>query len=261
MSGHSKWSSIKHQKGAADKRRSNLFTKLAKTIAVAARGGGDPAMNFQLRLAIEKAKAANMPKDNIARAIKRGTGELGGAQIEEILYEIYGPSGTAILVEVLTDNKNRASAEIKAVLNKMGGKLAGSGVVSYLFERKGEIRISYQLSAVSGQQNSEEKIEEVIINSGADDYEEIPVSLLESESRSRRPAGRDKGFLVYCHPENLAAVKNALQKSSLKIESAELVWAPKTPVAVSEEEAQKVIKLLEALDELDDISSVSSNLG
>jgi len=244
MSGHSKWSSIKHQKGVADQRRSNLFTKIANMISVAARSGGDPSMNFQLRLAIDKAKAANMPKDRIERAIKRGMGELGGAQIEESLYEIYGPSGTAILVEAITDNKNRASAEIKATLNKFGGKLAGSGAVSYLFERKGEIRIKNQELRIKNNENTDEKIEEEIINSGAEDYQTI-----------------DNGFLVYCAPNELSNVKNNLQSANLKIESAELIFKPKTTVELSDEESAKVIKLLEALDGLDDVSSVSSNLG
>jgi len=244
MSGHSKWSSIKHQKGVADQRRSNLFTKIANTISVAARSGGDRAMNFQLRLAIDKAKAANMPKDRIERAIKRGTGELGGAQIEENLYEVYGPSGTAILVEVITDNKNRASAEIKAALNRFGGKLSGSGAVAYLFARKGEIRIKNQELRIKNNENTEEKTEEEIINSGAEDYHKI-----------------DDGFLIYCVPAELSNVKNNLQNANLKIESAELVWHPKTTIDLSDDESQKVLKLLEVLDGLDDVSSVSSNLG
>lgn len=240
MSGHSKWSSIKHQKGVADQRRSNLFTKIANTISVAARSGGDPTMNFQLRLAIDKAKAANMPKDRIDRAIKRGTGELGGTQIEENLYEAYGPSGTAILIEVITDNKNRASAEIKAVLNKFGGKLAGSGAVAYLFARQGELRIKNQELKIK--ENT--KTEEAIIDSGAEDYRKI-----------------DDGFLVYCASAELSNVKNNLEGANLKIESAELVWHPKTTLDLAEDESRKVIKLLEALDGSDDVAGASSNLG
>jgi YebC/PmpR family DNA-binding regulatory protein len=244
MSGHSKWSSIKHQKGTTDQRRSNLFTKISNMISVAARSGGDPTMNFQLRLSIDKARSANMPKDKIDRAIKRGTGELGGAQIEEILYEIYGPSGTAILVEAATDNKNRASAEIKSALNKYGGKLAGSGAVAFLFDRKGEIRIESRELGIENGKNTEEVAEETIINSGAEDYRKI-----------------GNGFLVYCAPESLSSVKNSLHDGGLQIESAELVWHPKTTVDLSDEESQKVIKLLEALDGLDDVVSVNSNLG
>lgn len=239
MSGHSKWATTKHQKAAADKKRSNLFTKIANLISVAARSGGDPTMNFTLRLAIDKAKAANMPKDNIERAIKRGTGELGGQRIEEELYEVYGPSGTAILIEATTDNKNRAISEIKAVLNKLGGKLASSGAVSYLFERKGAIKSSH-ISAISDQEETEMKI----IDAGAEDYEKV-----------------EDGYLIYTKMDGLKSVQDKLAEVGFKIESAELSWEPKTTVELSEEDSQKVIKLLEALDELDDVSNVSSNLG
>lgn len=240
MSGHSKWATTKRQKAVTDAKRSNLFTKLANVVAVAARSGADPSMNFQLRLAIEKARAANMPKDGIDRAIKRGTGELGGAQIEEVLYEGYGPHGTAILIEVTTDNKNRAVGEIKAVLNKLGGKLAGSGSVSYLFERKGEIKIEGRSSKIEGR----EKTEEAIIESGADDFEEI-----------------EDGFLVYCQANNLSKVKTQIQDSGLLVENAEIVYIPKTHVEVSPEQSDKIVRLLETIDDLDDVTSVSSNLG
>ena len=241
MSGHSKWATTKHQKAAADAKRSNLFTKISNMISVAARAGGDPTMNFQLRLSIDKARSANMPKDKIEKAIKRGTGELGGARIEEILYEAYGPTGTAILIEVLSDNRNRAASEIKSVLNKLGGKLAGSGAVSYLFERNGEIRIKDgSLDSARGK----EKIEENIIDSGAQDYERI-----------------DDGYLVYCAPNELSNVKNSLHESGLEVQSADLVFKPKTTVDLDEEASTKVIKMLHALDDLDDVANVSSNLG
>lgn len=242
MSGHSKWATTKRQKAAVDAKRSNLFTKLANVIAVAARSGGDPASNFQLRLAIEKARAANMPKDGIERAIKRGTGELGGAQIEEILYEGYGPHGTVILIQVTTDNKNRAVSEIKAVLNKLGGKLAGAGSVSYLFERKGEIRIDNKKSQI-GEKMTLEEAEMAIIESGADDFEQT-----------------DDGFLVYCRTENLSEVKNSLQQAGIQAEDTEVVYLPKTHVELSSEQGEKIIRLLESLDNLDDVTSVSSNL-
>lgn len=235
MSGHSKWATTKHQKARTDSKRSNLFTKLANLISVAARSGGDPTMNFSMRLAIDKAKAANMPKDNIERAIKRGTGELGGQRIEEELYEVYGPSGTAILIEATTDNKNRAVAEIKSVLNKSSSKLASSGSVAYLFSRKGVIK-------ASGDQSEEAELN--IIDSGADDYEKI-----------------EGGYLIYSKMENLRSVSDALANAGFEIESAELSWEPKTTVELSEEDSQKVIKLLESLDDLDDVSNVSSNLG
>lgn len=237
MSGHSKWASIKHQKAVTDKKRSNIFTKLANNISVAARGGGDPTMNLSLRLAIDKAKQANMPKDNIERAIKRGTGELGGAAVSEDLFEIYGPAQTAILVETFSDNKNRTSGEIKAVINKLGAKLASANAVSYMFDHKGELTVS-----LDGQ--SSDEIELKIIESGADDYEKI-----------------DDGYLVYCKPKELKHVSDALIAAGLKVETSELVWVPKETLEVSEEESAKVLRLLEALDDLDDVKNVSSNLG
>jgi len=246
MSGHSKWASIKHQKATTDARRSNLFTKLANNISVAARGGSDAEMNYSLRLAIEKAKSANMPKDNIERAIKRGSGELGGAQIENITYEIYGPSGSAILAEALTDNKNRTSADIKSVLNKLGGKLASSGAVSYLFQRKGIISVSLDGRGIGGWNANlhSEDVELKILDSGADDY-------LENEN----------GFLIYTSADNLHEVCEKLEKSGLEIRSREIALEPKETVELEEEDSGKVIKLLEALDELDDITEVNSNLG
>lgn len=190
-------------------------------------------MNFQLRIAVDKAKAANMPKDRIDRAIKRGTGELGGARAEEVLYEIYGPHSTAVIVEAFTDNKNRTAGEIKAILNKLGGKLAGSGAVSYLFERKGEMKIG-----------GSEKAEMAIIDSGADDYQKM-----------------DSSFLVYCHPEDLKHVLDNLKGAGIEIGSSGLIFEPKTTVEVGEQDSGKVIHFLEALDELDDVTMVSSNLG
>lgn len=236
MSGHSKWATTKHQKAATDAKRSNLFTKIANLISVSARSGGDPTMNFQLRLAIDKARAANMPKDKIERAIKRGTGELGGQAIEEVMYEAYGQGGSAILIETLTDNRNRTSSEVKAVLNKLGGKLAGAGSVAYLFERKGEIKIS-------SSSKSNDEVELIIMDSGADDYMEV-----------------GGGFLVYSRMEDLAKVRDALTKSGLEIESAGLIFLPKTTIEISEDDSQKAIKLMQTLDDLDDVSNVSSNI-
>lgn len=243
MSGHSKWATTKRQKAVTDAKRSNLFTKLSNVVAVAARAGGDPTTNFQLRLAIDKARAANMPKDGIEKAIKRGTGELGGAQIDEALYEAYGPSGTAILIQVTTDNKNRAVGEIKAILNKLGGKLANAGSVAYLFERKGEIGVSARRLALGGQLDLVEKVEGMIIESGADDYQVI-----------------DGEYLVYCRVEDLSKVRQCLEEGGLEVESAEIVYLPKSQIALDEEKSSKVINLLEALDELDDVTSVNSNL-
>jgi len=240
MSGHSKWATTKHQKARTDAKRSNLFTKLANNISVAARTGGDMEMNYSLRLAVDKAKAANMPKDNIERAIKRGTGELGGAQLENITYEIYGPSGSAILAEALTDNKNRTSADVKAILNKRGGKLASSGAVGYLFARRGVIAINVAESA----SQSDGDVEMIILDSGAEDYTES-----------------DGGFVIYTKPESLREVSEGLEKSGIEVVSKEITLEPKETVELSEEDSNKVINLLEALDDLDDITEVNSNLG
>jgi YebC/PmpR family DNA-binding regulatory protein len=237
MSGHSKWATTKHQKAATDAKRSNLFTKIANLISVSARHGGDPTMNFQLRLAMDKARAANMPKDKIERAIKRGMGELGGAIIEEVMYEAYGQGGTAILIETLTDNRNRTSAEIKAILNRLGGKFAGAGSVAYLFERKGEIKLS-----TKGQKL--EDVEMAVLDSLAEDYIEI-----------------DDGLLVYSKPEDLAKVRDQLSGAGLEVIETQLVWQPKTTSEISPEDTVKVIKLMETLDNLDDVANISSNLG
>jgi YebC/PmpR family DNA-binding regulatory protein len=192
-------------------------------------------MNFTLRLAIEKARQANMPKVNIEKAIERGAIGRGGAQIEEIIYEAYGPSGTAILIEAATDNKNRASAEIKAALNKFGGKLAAPNAVQYLFEKHGVIHL--------GSENPDQT-EEAIIESGAEDYEK-----------------NGSAFSVFTKIENLKSVQETLQNNEQKIISSEIVNEPKTTIDLDEKEAERAVKLLEALDILDDVSSVSSNLG
>lgn len=237
MSGHSKWATTKHQKAITDAKRSNLFTKLANNISVAARFGADPAMNFSLRLAIDKAKAANMPKDNIERSIKRGTGELGGSQIENVTYEIYGPSGSAILAEALTDNKNRTSSEVKAVLNKFGGKLAGSGAVAYLFDKRGVISLSLD-------PQSKDEVELKILDTAAEDYQPT-----------------DDGFIIYTKPSELSQVSQALEAAGLKIDDKQISLEPKETIELAEDQSDKVIKLLQALDDLDDVTEVNSNLG
>jgi len=201
---------------------------------VAARKGADPATNFSLRLAIERARAANMPKANIEKAIERSQGKLG-AQIEEIIYEAYGPSGSAILIEAATDNKNRASAEIKAVLNKFSAKLATANAVQYLFEKRAVIRL---------ESDNPDQTEEAIIDSGAENY-----------------AKNGSTFSVFTKAENLISVQENLQKPGQKITSSEIIFEPKTTLNLDEKEAEKTIKLLKALDDLDDVFSVSSNLG
>lgn len=236
MSGHSKWSTIKRQKGAADAKKANVFTKLANTISVAARQGADPSMNFQLRLAIDKARAANMPKDNIERSIARGAGIGGATAFEEVMYEVYGPSGIAILIEAATDNRNRTAADIKAVLNKYNGKLATAGAVQYLFEKRGTISIDKS-------DTDAETTEMAIMESGASDYEEA-----------------DGEFLVYTNPNELESVKKNLESQGLVTSDAKLSWEPKQTVSLDDETSTKVVKLLDALDELDDVTAVACNM-
>jgi YebC/PmpR family DNA-binding regulatory protein len=236
MSGHSKWSTIKRQKGAADAKRSTTFTKLSMAITIAARdGGGDPEMNFKLRLAIDKAKIANMPKDNIERAIKRGTGELGGAAFEHIVYEAYAPGGAAIVIEVDTDNRNRAVGGIKAILNKYNAKLAESGAVSYLFQPRGTM-------VVSGGSSSD--MELAIIESGADDYE----------------TNDDGTTQVYTDPKETAAVAKLLEAAGLAVSEVALTMVPISTVPITDEKTAKtLVSIMEQLEELDDVSAVHTN--
>jgi YebC/PmpR family DNA-binding regulatory protein len=236
MSGHSKWSTIKRQKGAADAKRSANFTKLANAITIAARdGGGDPSSNFKLRLATEKAREANMPKDNIERAIKRGTGELDGAVFAHVLYEAYAPGGVALLIDVNTDNRNRAIAGVKSVLNKHGAKLAESGAVGYLFEPTGVMTLS------SGQS---EALEMAIIDSGATDYE----------------PNNDIGYTVYTEVKETAQVAQHLQGLGYAVNDIELSQEPKSTVAVSDPKiSETLMKLMSELEEMDDVSAVYTN--
>lgn len=236
MSGHSKWSSIKHKKGAADAKRGKLFSKLARAIIVAARdGGGDPDNNPTLATAIQKARDASMPKDNIQRAIDRGTGAgADGAAIESILYEGYGPGGVAILVEALTDNRNRASAEIRFAFSSHGGSLGEPGSVAYLFEKKGTV-------VLDAARYGEDDVM-VAIDAGAEDVRE-------EGDRLR----------VLCDPSDLSAVREALEGSGVEIESAELTTEPKTMVEVKGHDAERLLKLLDALDEQDDVDEVFAN--
>lgn len=237
MSGHSKWSTIKHKKAANDAKRANIFTKLAKDVTIAARDGGDPEMNFRLRMAIDKARSMNMPKDNIERAIKSGTGELkDGAQIEEALYEAYGPGQIAMLVKVATDNKNRTLGEVRTILNKNGGKPVEGGGVSWQFQQMGVIDVNLDSS-------EREDVEMMIINSGAEDYE-----------------FDDGNFVVRTKPADLQKVKESLEQSSLKIEGASLAFVPKDTLEVDDATREKYENLLEALDEQDDVVDVFDNM-
>jgi YebC/PmpR family DNA-binding regulatory protein len=237
MSGHSKWSTIKHKKAITDARRGKLFTRLAREITVAARmGGGDPDINFGLRLAIDKARSANMPKDNIERAIKRGTGELKGEDLSEVMYEGYTPNGVAVLVKVLTDNKNRTVADIRRVLTRQGGTMAEAGAVVWQFERKGYI-------AIAPDGVDEDIIFEIAVNAGADDI----------------VFGNDL-IEVYADMENFRAVRQALEEAGIHFETAEVSMIPKTTLQLGERETLQVMGIIDALEELDDTQQVYSNL-
>ncbi|MCX7680497.1 MAG: YebC/PmpR family DNA-binding transcriptional regulator [Anaerolineae bacterium] len=237
MSGHSKWSTIKHKKAATDAKRGQLFTRLAREITVAAReGGGNPEANFSLRLAIDKAKAANMPKENIERAIKRGTGELKGEDLFEVMYEGYAPNGVALLIHALTDNKNRTIAEIRRVLTRMGGTLAEAGAVAWQFERKGYI-------AVAPDGADPDRVFEIAVEAGADD---VVVS--------------DNLIEIYASLENFQRVRQALERAGVQFETAELAMVPKTTIQLGEKETLQVMGVIDALEELDDTQQVYSNL-
>ncbi len=236
MSGHSKWSTIKRKKAKEDQKRGNIFSRLAREIIVAARqGGGDPSANTRLRVAIQAAKAANMPADNIARAIKRGTGEVEGAQLEEVTYEAYGPGGVAMCVEVMTDNKNRTTPEIRHILDRHGGSMAEAGAVTWMFDRKG-------MAAVDKEKATEEQIMEAVLDAGAEDI---------------RPG--DDVFEVYCPPERLADVTDALGAAGIEFATAEVSFVPKTVIPLEGKNAAKFVKLLEALEDHDDVQTVFAN--
>jgi YebC/PmpR family DNA-binding regulatory protein len=237
MSGHSKWASIKHKKGAADAKRGKVFTKIIREISIASRlGGGDPEANPRLRTAVLKARFANMPKDNIDRAIKKGTGDLEGSEYVELTYEAYGPGGVAILVEALTDNKNRTAAELRRVLSRGGGNLGESGSVAYLFKRKG-------LITLDGSQYGEDAVLEVALEAGAEDV------------------ARSNGDIeVVTEPEDFEPVLEALEKAGFEQSSAELTMIPDAYVTLSDEKTRQALRLIENLEDHDDVQSVSSNL-
>jgi YebC/PmpR family DNA-binding regulatory protein len=237
MSGHSKWSTIKRKKGAADAKRGQLFGKLAKEITVAARlGGGDPGGNPRLKVAITAARAENMPNDNISRAIKRGTGESGGAALEEVTLEGYGPAGVALMVESLTDNKNRTVSDVRYLLTKYGGNLGEPGCVAWMFDKKGVI-------VFDRQGVDEDQLLEVALESGAEDLQ-----------------GDESQFEVLTDPANFLEVKDALEAQGLNPVLAEVQLRPKTTIRIEEEKpAQQVLKLVELLEEHDDVNDVFAN--
>jgi YebC/PmpR family DNA-binding regulatory protein len=237
MSGHSHWATIKHKKGAIDAKRGKLFSKLSRAIIIAARhGGGDPEMNLKLRYAIDKARQVSMPKDNIERAVKRGTGEVEGLTFEEITYEGYGPGGVALLVDVVTDNRNRTASEIRKVFERHGGKMGSAGTVAYQFERKGVI-------SVNAADTDEDTLMGIALDAGADDL---------------KRAGST--FDVTCDPAHFSAVQGAVQKAGLTPVVAEISQLPKAPVDTDVETAKKVMRLMEALDDHDDVQNVYSSL-
>lgn len=233
MSGHSKWSSIKHQKGATDAKRGALFTKLGKTITVAAKqGGSDINSNFSLRLAIDQAKSANMPKDNIERAIKRGMGELEGGKIEEITYEGFGPEATAFIIEALTDNRNRTSAAMKHILTKYGGSLGAPNSVSWMFTKLGIIRIK----------DIDDELELELIDAGAQDIKK-----------------EEGGVSVYTPPNDLKKIKDLLERKNIEIEYAEVEQVAKDKKEIPEDKINKIKKVFDELDKNEDVNNYFTN--
>ena len=236
MSGHSKWSSIKHKKGKEDAKRGKLFSKLSRAISMAAReGGASPEMNAALYNAVDKAKSYSMPKENIQRAIERGAGGAGGANYEAIVYEGYGPAGVAIIVEVLTDNKNRSAAEVRNIFSKHGGSLAQPGAVAWIFERRGSI-------VIDAGKHDEDDVMAAAIEAGADDV-----------------VSEDESFQVLTQPTDFAVVRDALIAAGIEIEEAELTMLPKTSVQLEENDARKTLKIVDALEDSDDVQEVFAN--
>ncbi len=236
MSGHSKWATIKHKKGATDAKRGKIFTRLIKEITVAAKsGGGDPDGNPRLRTAIVAAKAENMPADNIKRAIQRGTGELEGVSYEEISYEGYGPGGVAVIIDVLTDNKNRAVSEIRHAFSKNGGNLGTEGAVSWMFSKKGVLSIAKDAA-------SEDKLMEIVLESGAEDLND------EGES-----------WEILCDPKDFEAVVDALKAAKIETESAEITKVASTYTKLEGSQANAMMRLLETIEDLDDTQNLYSN--
>jgi YebC/PmpR family DNA-binding regulatory protein len=236
MAGHSKWKQIKHKKALTDSKRAATWTKIIREITVAAKaGGGDPAGNPRLRLAMDTARAANMPNDNIERAIKKGTGELEGVSYEEITYEAYGPAGVAIMIESLTDNGNRTVADIRRWLSRNGGNLGTTGSVAWMFDRRGQITID-------GEKYDEEKVIEAALEAGALDVE-----------------SEDGAYTVYTEVSDFHAVQDGLRAAGIEWDEAELAMIPKTEVRVEGADAEQLVKLLDLLEELDDVQKVHTN--
>ncbi len=236
MSGHNKWASIKHKKAAMDSKRGKVFTKIIREIVVSAReSGGNPENNARLRKAMNDAREANMPQDNIKKAIQRGTGEIPGATYEEITYEGYGPAGVALIVETTTDNKNRTSADIRRIFSKHSGNMGESGCVGWMFSRKGYI-------AVDKAGSDEETLMNLALENGAEDF-----------------SSSDDGYEIYTKPEDVETVKNALTGKNIKVVSSEVSMVPQTYVQLTGEDAEHMIKLMDELEEHDDVKNVFAN--
>jgi YebC/PmpR family DNA-binding regulatory protein len=236
MSGHSKWSTIKRKKGAKDAARGKLFGKLIREITVAARqGGGDPASNTRLRLAVQTAKDNNMPNDNVARAIKKGVGGGEGANFEEVIYEGYGPGGVALMIDTLTDNKNRTAAAVRHALTKYNGNLGENGCVAWVFHTRGVIWVGKD-------QADEEALFDMAIDAGADDVRDD-----------------DDGFEIICADKDFEAVRKAISESGIEIQSASIQRVPDNVIKLDGEDARKIIRLMDALEDIDDVQTVSAN--
>ena len=236
MAGHSKWAKVKHFKGAIDAKRARIFAKLSREITVAAKlGGGDPDMNPRLRMALLKCRNANMPSDNIERAVKKGTGGGDTANFEDLTYEIYGPHAVALLVELSTDNRNRTAAEIRSLLNKNGGTIATAGSVSRLFQRKGQL-------IVARESTSEERLMELAVEAGAEDFKAEP-----------------EGYEIITGPADFEAVHRRLETNGVKCVAEEVTWLPAVTIPVSQADAPAVQRLIEALEEHDDVKEIHTN--
>ncbi|HNW37131.1 MAG TPA: YebC/PmpR family DNA-binding transcriptional regulator [Candidatus Ozemobacteraceae bacterium] len=239
MSGHNKWAKVKHVKGKLDAIRGRLFTKIIKEITIAARnGGGDPDSNPKLRAAIQIAKDANMPRDNVDRAVKKGTGELEGVSYEEITYEGYAPGGVAVLVRTLTDNKNRTVAEVQKIFSKGGGNMGTPGCVSFMFENKG----FFFLSQEDNPKATEDSLMEIVLDTGCEDLKTL-----------------DDGFEIYCNPSAFLDIRPKLEEKGLKISEAQVSMIPKTTVKVAGNDAPKLLRLIDQFEEHDDVQNVYHN--
>ena len=235
MSGHSKWHNIKEKKSKTDSARGQVFTRVSKEIHMAVKeGGGNPDTNFRLKVAIQKAKEVNMPADNIKRTIEKASGA-GAADYEQLMYEGYGPSGVAIMIEIATDNRNRSAAAVRSTLTKHGGSLGENGCVSYIFQKKGII-------FVPAEGNTEDSLMELLLDAGCENIE-----------------SSEDGFEITCAPSDFAAVKNALDDAKIECESAEVTWIPENYIEASEEVGAKVTKLIDALDAIDDVQNIYTN--